>query len=112
MGFFEEKTRSPRYGLAVPLCPRWILKQIIERASSAAGVTYLAGFESEFMLLSSTSPDIIPVNSADWARSSKMPSGSVEYEVMEEIALCLDKAGIELQMYHAEAAPGQVYCFL
>ena len=28
--------------------------------------------------------------------------------MLEEIARCLVDAGIELQMYHAEAAPGQV----
>ncbi|KAI0686936.1 glutamine synthetase/guanido kinase [Cytidiella melzeri] len=107
MGFFQEKTLSPEYGLTVPLCPRWILKQVVDKAQSTAGVTYLVGFESEFILLSSTTPQLVPVNSADWSTSAKMPSGSIEYRVMEEIAECLDQAGIELQMFHAEAAPGQ-----
>lgn len=110
-GYFQEKTSSPQYGLTVPLCPRWILKQILEKAESAANVSYLVGFESEFILLSSTSPHFTAVNSAEWSVSSKLPSGSVEYTVMEEIAQALEGAGIELQMYHAEAAPGQVSRF-
>ena len=112
MGFFQEKTPSPHYGLVVPFCPRWILKQIVDKAQSIAGATYLIGFESEFVLLSSTVPEPVAVNLADWATSSKMPSGSVEYTVMEEIADCLVAAGIELQAYHAESAPGQVSSIL
>ena len=75
-------------------------------------MSYLVGFESEFILLSATKPKIVPVNEADWSVSSKMPSGAVETIVMEEIALKLGEAGIELQMYHAEAAPGQVSLFV
>ncbi|KAI0343382.1 glutamine synthetase/guanido kinase [Trametopsis cervina] len=107
MGFFQEKTPSPEYGLTVPLCPRWILKQVLDRAQKAAGITYLVGYESEFILLSATEPTIVPVNWADRSASSKMRSSSVQSKVMEEIADLLDGAGIELQMYHPEAAPGQ-----
>lgn len=109
-GFFQEKEPHPQYGLEVPLCPRKLLKDIVERAETQARVSYLVGFESEFILLSQTSPQIVPVNRADWSVSSKLPSGSVEAKVMEEIAECLIEAGIEVQMYHAEAAPGQVSC--
>ena len=108
MGFFQEKTPSPQYGLVVPLCPRWILKRIVDKAQSVAGATYLVGFESEFILLKSTTQELVPVNLGDWSTSSKMQSGTIEYTVMEEIADCLVDAGIELQMHHPEAAPGQV----
>ncbi|KAI0341099.1 FLU1-II [Trametopsis cervina] len=106
-GFFQEKTPTPEHGLTVPLCPRWLLNSVVEKASAGAGVTYLVGFESEFILLSQTTPAIVPVNWADWSTSAKLPSGTVESKVMEEIADALEDAGIELQMYHAEAAPGQ-----
>ena len=108
MGFFQHKLPTPEHGLTLPYCPRTLLKRIAQRAQDAAGVSYLVGFESEFILLSATSPKIVPVNTADWSVSSKLPSGSVEATVLEEIALKLAEAGIELQMYHAEAAPGQV----
>lgn len=108
MGFLQEKVPYPDRGLVVPWDPRLMLKNIVDRARSEAGVSYLVGFESEFILLSATTPRLVPVNNADWSVSSKLPSGTVESRVLEEIAECLEVAGIELQMYHAEAAPGQV----
>lgn len=107
-GFFQNKVPTPEHGLVVPHCPRTLLSSIVQRAKDTAGVSYLVGLESEFILLSATTPKIVPVNDADWSASSKLPSGSVESIVLEEIAEKLMAAGIELQMYHAEAAPGQV----
>ena len=72
-----------------------------------AGVRFLVGFETEFILLKSTNP-IEAVNYYGWSNSPALPSGSVEAKVLQEIAEALEKSGIELQMYHAEAAPGQV----
>ncbi|GBE83430.1 glutamine synthetase/guanido kinase [Sparassis latifolia] len=107
MGWFQEKTAAPNAGLTVDLCPRTLLNRIVEEALAKAGLAFLAGFESEFILLKATSPTPIAVNNADWSCSSKFPSGSVEAKVLEEIAHDLLEGGIELQMYHAEAAPGQ-----
>lgn len=55
-----------------------------------------------------TSPKPVEVNHGDWATSRKLPTGHVETIVMEEIADVLQEAGIEVQMIHAEGAPGQV----
>ncbi|KAI0075970.1 FLU1-II [Panus rudis PR-1116 ss-1] len=107
MGWFQEKMPSPSGGLSVPLCPRSLLARITQYAKEKAGVSFLVGVESEFILLKETSPKIVEVNHGDWSCSSKFPSGTVEATVMEEIADNLQNAGIELQMYHAEAAPGQ-----
>ena len=76
-------------------------------AKTNAGVEFLVGFETEFILLKSTSP-IQAINTHGWSCSKKLPSGSVEAKVLDEIANALRKSGINLQMYHAEAAPGQV----
>jgi glutamine synthetase len=76
-------------------------------AKANAGVQFLVGFETEFILLKSTSP-IEAVNYHGWSNSQALASGSVEAKVLHEIAEALMKSGIELQMYHAEAAPGQV----
>ena len=70
-------------------------------------MNFLVGFETEFILLSSTNP-IVPVNQHGWSNSTALPSGSVEAKVMREIADGLKEGGVELQMYHSEAAPGQV----
>ncbi|KAI0324637.1 FLU1-II [Cubamyces sp. BRFM 1775] len=107
MGWFQEKVPHPTKGLTVDLCPRTILHRLVREAQEKAGVSFLVGVESEFILVSQTSPAPVYVNSADWSCSAKTRTGSVETAVLEEIAGCLLGAGIELQMYHAEAAPGQ-----
>ncbi|KAH9855703.1 FLU1-II [Lenzites betulinus] len=109
MGWFEEKTPLPRTGVVVDLCPRTLLAQIVREAREKAGVSFLAGVESEFILLRPTEPGL-PfqfVGDADWSCSAKTRTGTVEAVVLEEITRDLLAAGVEVQMYHAEAAPGQ-----
>ncbi|KAF7967791.1 hypothetical protein HWV62_33029 [Athelia sp. TMB] len=109
-GFFEEKSPIPgpdrQLSVSVNLCPRTALQRIVNEARDQAGVQYLIGFETEFILLKSTNP-IEAINKHDWAVTQALPSGSLEYKVMEEISQALIDAGIELQMYHSEAARGQ-----
>lgn len=57
--------------------------------------------------MKSTSPAPVAVNSYGFSVSSALASGSVETVVLEEIAQGIQDSDIELQMYHAEAAPGQ-----
>ena len=76
------------------------------RDAETAGVRFLAGVEHEFVLLSKTSP-ATAINDADWTASNKLASGSLESKVLQEIADVLQASNIELQMYHAEASPGQ-----
>jgi len=70
-------------------------------------VEFLVGVETEFILLKSTDP-ITPVNDAPWSASRSLLSGSVADKCLEDIANALQRGGIELLMYHSEAAPGQV----
>ena len=51
----------------------------------------------------------MPVTYSSWSASRALLSGSVVEKCLEGIAEALDCGGIELQMYHAEAAPGQVW---
>lgn len=111
MCFFQNVAPEPEYGLEHHMDPRTQLARIERLAKEKAGVSYLVGFEHEFVLLKSTSPPV-EVNNADYAVSTKLPAGSVEAKVVEEIADALQDAGIELQKYHAEAAPGQVSLLL
>ena len=76
-------------------------------AAEELGIQFLVGFESEFNLLKSTQP-LVPVNDYQWCTALALTTGSVEAQVLEEIADAIQDDGIELQMYHAEAAPGQV----
>ena len=79
---------------------------LFRKAKNELNLSFLIGVESEFILLKQTNP-IEAVNNHGWSNSPALPSGSVEAKVLEEIADVLNTAGIELQMYHAEAAPGQ-----
>ncbi|OCH86577.1 FLU1-II protein [Obba rivulosa] len=107
MGCFQEKLPSPTAGPTIDFCPRTLVKRIADEAYAKAGLSFLVGFESEFIILSETSPKPIAVNNADWSCAAKLFSGSKETVILEEIADTLQAGGIELQMYHAEAAPGQ-----
>ena len=62
------------------------------------------------IFLSSVDP-ITAVNDYGWSESPAILAGKPETKALEEIALALEDAGIELQMLHAEAAPGQVSPF-
>lgn len=68
--------------------------------------SFLAGFETEFILLKSTDP-IEPVDHHDYSTASSLYADSVTSKVLAEIASSLQHGGVELQLYHAEAAPGQ-----
>ncbi|KZP21004.1 glutamine synthetase/guanido kinase [Athelia psychrophila] len=110
MGFFQEK--APSQGpdnqptVSTNLCPRTNLQRIIDDARDRAGVEFLVGFESEFILLKSNNT-LEAVNTHGYGINHALTSGSIEAQVMEEIAHALKDAGIELQMYHSEAASGQ-----
>jgi glutamine synthetase len=77
------------------------------RKSKRADVDFLVGFESEFILLKSTKP-IEACNYHGFSATNGLLSGSTEALVLREIADSIQASGIELQMYHPEAAPGQV----
>ncbi|KAJ7039586.1 hypothetical protein C8F04DRAFT_1209020 [Mycena alexandri] len=99
LGQFEEKT-------AVNLCPRSLLRRILEQTKQITNTEFLVGFESEFILLKSTDP-IEPVHIHDFAASTGLLAGAAQSNALEEIADAITASGIVLEMYHAEAAPGQ-----
>jgi hypothetical protein len=76
-------------------------------ARERAGIEFLVGFETEVILLSRTTT---PVHNHGWCDSLALSPGSSGAGVTRAIADALQHAGIELEMYHAEAAPGQVSC--
>jgi len=61
----------------------------------------------EFILLKSTFPEAEPISIHNWSTTASIYTGSTGAIVLEEIADALQAGGIEVQMYHAEAAPGQ-----
>lgn len=105
--FFQHLTPRPEYGLELLECPRTQLRRMERLAEEKAGVSYLVGVESEFTLLKETSPPVA-VNNYDYGVSMKLGAGNIETKCVLEIVEKLEEAGIELQKYHSEAAPGQV----
>ncbi len=111
MGVFQEKTARPQYGLDVPTCPRTQLKRIEHATKMDAGVTFLVGFEIEFILLKefdSETGKFVAANDAEYTTSAKLPTGATETIIMEAIVDALVAADVEVLMMHPEAAPGQV----
>ena len=107
-GFFQNFVPDPQYGLEMLQCPRTQLVRMARLAEEKAGVTYLVGFESEFVLLKSTTPTLEAISHGEYAASAGLRLGSVEAKVIREIADALEDAGIEVEKFHGEASPGQV----
>ena len=77
------------------------------RKANASGVSFLVGFESEFILLKSTRP--VQIVKEHYPMDTKaLIAGSIEEKLLEEISDGIQASGIELQLYHAEGSPGQV----
>ncbi|KDQ20092.1 hypothetical protein BOTBODRAFT_125649 [Botryobasidium botryosum FD-172 SS1] len=109
LGNFTRETANSagqRESHEIDLCPRGILRRVVESAKKTAGVDFLVGFETEFVLLKSTSP-VQPVNDHGYSCGTATASGTTETQALEEMANAIMDAGIELEMYHSEAAPGQ-----
>ncbi|KAH9914329.1 FLU1-II [Fomitopsis serialis] len=105
--WLQEKVPSPTGALAIPLCPRTMLQKVVDEAKEKAGLTFLVGFESEFVLLKKTSSPPELVNDAGWGCSAGYRTGAVENSVLDEIVDCVEEAGIEVHFMVGEAAPGQ-----
>ncbi|KAJ7593597.1 hypothetical protein C8J56DRAFT_924631 [Mycena floridula] len=103
LGRFEEKN-ALRDGPLVKVCPRTLLGRLVDDAKPTT--EFLVGFESEFILLKSTNP-VQASNIHNWCAADGLLAGSTEAVILREIGDALRSSGIALQMYHAEAAPGQ-----
>ncbi|KAK2465123.1 hypothetical protein APHAL10511_002815 [Amanita phalloides] len=110
LGWFHRKapisTADGELSVEVDLCPRSLLGRVVEEAQTVSNVNFLVGFETEFILLTSTNP-LQAINHHAWTASEAFPSGKLETIALEEIANDIQESDIELQMYHGEAAPGQ-----
>ncbi|KAG9311496.1 hypothetical protein JVU11DRAFT_7693 [Chiua virens] len=108
-GFFQEQIPVPRPGglsIEVPYCPRALVSRLVRYAAEPLGVKFLIGFEIEFTLVKSANP-LVFVNDHQWSTTVAISTGTIEAQVLEEIADAIQVDGIELQMYHSEGAPGQ-----
>ncbi|KAI1778609.1 hypothetical protein F4818DRAFT_456380 [Hypoxylon cercidicola] len=105
-------------GSAAALCPRTVLRRTLDQAA-ARGLAFLLGFEVEFVVMERSpdpaSPDQYrPLRGdghawsvaralADWGGGGGGGFGAAA----DEILAGLDAAGIAVEQFHAESAPGQ-----
>lgn len=82
------------------------MADVHRNAKKQSGIEFLVGFESEFVLLKSTSPPM-PVNDYGYSVNHALATGTVETIVLEEIVDSLIRSGVQVQAYHSEGAPGQ-----
>ncbi|KAG9288294.1 hypothetical protein G9A89_021325 [Geosiphon pyriformis] len=91
------------------LCPRNCLKRILDTAYQEFGLSFLIGFESEFLLLKKSSANeniYIPVNKSAYCSSASFFDVSVN-STLEEIVDILHQQDIVVEQYHSESCDGQ-----
>lgn len=95
-------------GSAVDLCPRTMLKRAVEQAR-LQNLELMFGFEIEFVLVQRSESgqyDLLNGDGHAWSTAR-----AVEHEVFERVLETaierLDKAGVYVELVHAESAKGQ-----
>jgi glutamine synthetase len=82
---------------------------VLSEAATQTSTQFLIGFETEFIFLRVKGDDrLVPGNDHPWCDSRAMLTGSPEAQALEGIVEILEDAGICVEMFHAEAAAGQV----
>ncbi|KAK0720724.1 hypothetical protein B0H67DRAFT_552847 [Lasiosphaeris hirsuta] len=108
-GEFRERSGAP-----VPLCPRSILQQAVEYGAEN-GLTFLLGFEIEFVLLEriekakvSSSNRYAPLTTDghSWAATRYFADPKIS-KLLRDMVVALDEMGIYVEQIHAESANGQ-----
>ena len=79
----------------------------IRKAKEQQDVSFLVGFETEVVFLEDGAFPPVPISNHAWSTSLSMRSSGVGKALVEEIYDVLTDAGIEVQQFHAESAPGQ-----
>lgn len=95
-------------GSKVPLCPR---TQLSRAAGFGAGegLSFLVGFEIEFLLLQRTDSgryEPLPNDGHSWSVSRSFSDPKIS-KLLADIVQALDSMGIFVEQVHAESAPGQ-----
>ncbi|CAG8435450.1 9146_t:CDS:10 [Ambispora gerdemannii] len=99
----EKITGSPS-----ELCPRLMLKRIVDNAYKEFGVKFLVGIESEFCVISKNDDGSFKsIDDSVYAASSALRCNSWISPALEEIAESLLKQDIVVEQFHPEASKGQ-----
>ena len=99
-------------GKEVSVCPRTLLRKQVEKAESN-GIEFLVGFEIEVVFMRAQLVGDghhyggAPINAGHaWSATRVLQKDSF-MEMLEAIFRNLERAGIELQQFHAESCPDQ-----
>lgn len=97
---------------AIPECSRSRLKYLSDLMGQEAGYYALVGFEIEVVFMTRTknadgTVDEYQLNNTNHSFGSMTIEDEQHMGMIEEIARSLLAAGIEIEQFHAEAAPGQ-----
>ncbi|KAI0430444.1 glutamine synthetase [Xylaria sp. FL1042] len=104
-------------GTSAVLCPRSLLRKTLAKAASQ-NLTFLIGFEVEFLILERTSnpgpkQEKFRTKRSDghaWSKVSALADWGCKGSfgnAADEMLACLADAGIEVEQFHPESAPGQ-----
>lgn len=108
--YFSENGVDQATFTPYPLCPRFILSSTLQSGVVDCGISYLVGFEIEVVLLESIDP-LVPVDGGlrnhAWSTHSSLRSGSKGLAFIQRAVEHLEEAGIGVEQWHAESAPGQ-----
>ncbi|KAK8092778.1 glutamine synthetase [Apiospora kogelbergensis] len=109
--------REPDDGAETLLCPRTLLRRVVADAQASQGLAFLMGFEIEFVVMErNADPDPdkyrpLQTDGHAWAMARALADtgrpGAFASVLETDIAAALDAAGIAIEQYHAESAPGQ-----
>ncbi len=100
-------------GTELPTCPRTCLRRQVENAG-AHGMSFLIGFEIEVVFMSRKAVNGAfqyggtPINDGGhaWSTARALQQDNL-MDLLEVIHTKLERAGIEVQQFHAESSPGQ-----
>lgn len=121
-GWLKPITIGPVAQPTDPLCPRTILKNVVEyvvqtvmystgvpmfscREALTWELTFLVGFELEFTLLKDRKGTEV-LDGHDWSTSSSLHPGP-SAEILDAMIAALERGGIVVHSFHAGAGPGQ-----
>jgi glutamine synthetase len=86
-------------------CSFYTSTDVLHREALTRELTFLVGFELEFTLLKGRKGTEV-LDDHDWSTSSSIHPGEPA-EILEAMVTALERGGIVVHSFHAEAGPGQ-----
>lgn len=88
-------------------CPRSLLYHVLEEAKNRHGLTFLAGFETEFIVAERTEEGGLQQRDVNPGGNAVAGCQSPNFRYVEESVEQLQEVGIQVEQFHAEGDFGQ-----